>query len=530
MKRITVVLLSLLLVLNMGLMCVMAETNQAFVEKVYQEEKENLHILCAVPHEDTSETDFEVMLGTDILPVLSVSPAGQKGIPKTVYCLVDISGSMKGRMEQVKEILFTISSGLNEQDNLVIGKMGNQITDTDFLSSQEEIDAEIEDLRYTGEDTDLYSGLIHGLRFLQQQSEVHRMSALVVLSDGCDDQGDGSTWKEAYEAVGKADIPVYTAAMILSADDYEQAKELGSFARNSAGGIHYPKSDSSGSKPLAMTGEEIGTEILAALDSTVDICVDLEGISRTGKDTYILSVTYRDEAGKLYEDRKEIGSKDLKLAEASTDIPETSTAPGDESEVIPEPEKKSRLLWLIGGAGILLAVLIAAVAVVRTKRKKAQEEEQRKQEEERLRLEAERLEKERAQKEKQQQILAQQKAQEEALRRAQEEYNAIPRLAVRLAAIGLPDKVHRIELVKGHDMTIGRNEKAKIVLDSQDTKLSGIHFTMMWDGRKVYAWDSMSKNGTSINGVVVNQLGKIAVKPGDSLRVGSYEYRLYWEE
>ena len=85
--------------------------------------------------------------------------------------------------------------------------MGNQITDSAFLTDQDDIEAEIDTLSYTGEDTDLYSGLLHGLKFLQQGEEVHEMKTLVVISDGCDDQGAGATWKEAYEAVGKAGIP-----------------------------------------------------------------------------------------------------------------------------------------------------------------------------------------------------------------------------------------------------------------------------------------------------------------------------------
>ena len=101
------------------------------------------------------------------------------------------------------------------------------------------------------------------------------------------------------------------------------------------------------------------------------------------------------------------------------------------------------------------------------------------QEEEQKRLEQEQLERARQEK-----ALAEQKAYEEALRREKEAY----------------------------------------------ARRSGVHFTMLWDGRGVYVWDSQSKNGTSVNGVVVNHLGKVAVRPGDSLRAGSYEYRLYWED
>ncbi len=542
MKKITALILGLIMVCNVGQMRAFAETNQAFLERAYQEQEGQLEVICAIPGQEGSGENFQAMLGEQSLPVRSVSTAKESGLPKTIYCLVDISGSMKGRMEQVKETLTAISGGLNENDNFVIGKMGNQITDSAFLSGQEEINAQIDSLQYTGEDTDLYSGLIHGLKFLQQESEVKPLRALVVLSDGCDDQGAGSTWKEAYDIVEKADIPVYTVAAILSERDYEQAKELGSFARNSAGGMHFPKSDDNGSKPLVMTGQEMGTEILEMLGDTFVVSLDLTGVQKAEKDAYILSVTFRSGTGTVYEDTKEILAKNIRLAAAETEpeaLPETQ-AP----EPVPEPEptpKKNKLPWIIGGTAVVLAAVIAVILVVNSRRKKALAEQKRleaerlRQEEKRLEAERQeeeqkRLEQERLERARQEKALAEQKAYEEALRREKEAYAALPKLNIRLSAIGITDKSCTLELARGYETTVGRNAKAGFVLDSKDTRLSGAHFTMLWDGRGVYVWDSQSKNGTSVNGVVVNHLGKVAVRPGDSLRAGSYEYRLYWED
>ena len=157
MKKITALILGLIMVCNVGQMCAFAETNQAFVERAYQAQEGQMDVICAIPGQEGNGENFQAMLGEQSLPVLSVSTAEQSGLPKTIYCLVDVSGSMKGRMEQVKETLTAISGGLNENDNLVIGKMGNQITDSAFLSGQEEIKAQIDSLQYTGEDTDLYS-------------------------------------------------------------------------------------------------------------------------------------------------------------------------------------------------------------------------------------------------------------------------------------------------------------------------------------------------------------------------------------
>lgn len=541
MKKMAGRILSFLMVWNLGIGLGMAADNQAFINNVYQENEDQAEIICTIPGETGSSSQVQVLLGDQMLPVHNVTRAGQEKLPKTVYCLVDVSGSMKGRMDQAKEVISAINNGLHEQDSLVIGRMGNQITDSAFLNTREERKAEIDSLTYTGEDTDLYSGIIHGLKFLRQEPGVHSMRVLVVISDGCDDQGDGSTWKEAYEMVSQSHIPVYTAALVLSSADYEQAKELGSFARSSAGGVHLPKSDDSGSKPISMTGEEMGQEILNCLGETFRIQADLTQVRKTEKDTYRLTVIYENQAGRTYEDSFEMQAKDLRLKEKAPE--ETGTTQGNDSlETEPsEEEDKSTLHFpVIAGIAAALALILCAIGVTAAKRK---QEEKKRQEEERLRQEEEKKRQEeqrqKQQEREQQEQARRQQAQEEEKRRQQEmeeqrareeAFRSIPRLSVRLAAIGQQNKTCVAELVKGYEMTAGRNKNAQIILDSQDTKLSGVHFVMFWDGRSVYVWDMQSKNGTSVNGVVINHLGRVAIRPGDSLRAGSYEYRLYWED
>lgn len=545
MKKITAGILGFLMVWNLGTGLGMAADNQAFINNVYQEDEEQAEILCTIPGETGSDGEIQVLLGDQALPVHAVDRAGQEKLPKTVYCLVDVSGSMKGRMDQAKEVLSAINDGLSEQDSLVIGRMGNQITDSAFLNAREDRKAEIDGLAYTGEDTDLYSGIIHGLKFLQQEPGVHSMRALVVVSDGCDDQGDGSTWKEAYEMVSESHIPVYTAALVLSEADYEQAKELGSFARNSAGGIHLPKSDESGSRPVSMTGQEMGQEIISGLGDTFRVQADLTGIRKTEKDTYRLTVIYQSQAGRSYEDSFEIRSRELKLKEEAAKEAGQETAEGTKEEpsteepLDPEPsledDKDGWQLPAIAGAAVLaaaLGILGAAAAKRKQKEKKRLEEERLRQEEERKSLE-EQQERERQEQARRQQAQEEEKRRQQEMeeQRAREEaFRSIPRLPVRLAAIGQQNKACVVELVKGYEMTVGRTGNARIVLDPLDTKLSGVHFVMFWDGKSLYVWDKQSKNGTSLNGVVINHLGRVAVRPGDSLRAGSYEYRLYWED
>lgn len=536
MRKITALMISLVMLLNMSPLAVYADFQQTFLGTVWQEQEGELMFLAGLPGETKEDAQIEVYLGDQNLPVKTVSMTGETDIPKTIYCLVDISGSMKGRMDQVQGALTAINEGLGEEDNLVIGRMGNQITDSELLSGKDIIQQEIDSLVCTSEDTDLYNGMIHGLRYLEQGSGVHPVKALVVLSDGCDEQADGATWNETYEAAASADIPIYTVAVIASEKDYDAAKELGSFARNSAGGMHFPKSDENSSKPLSMTGEEMGQEIVKALAETFVVTLDLSGMTESDKDIYRLSVSWQGAAGKVYKDGKEIEGKNLNLA-VETTAAEIDSAPPETEEADQTKAKGQKQLLLIGGGVAVVLILLAVIFAVRSSKKKKEEqlrlEEAARQKEETQKREAERK-KEEARKQEQirkeqvaKQRMEQQRLQEQ--QRAREEaYNALPRLPIRLTCISPSggQKIITLTLVKGHELTVGRNQKANVVLNENDTKLSGIHFVMLWDGQKIYLWDMQSRNGTSVNGVVVNQLGRVLVQNGDVLRVGSYEYRM----
>ena len=96
MKKIAAILLCLAMIWSLGPMCVAAADNQAFITGVYQKNEGSLELLCAIPGETGKKEDFQITLGNQEISVLSAVATGEEQLPKTVYCLVDISGSMKG--------------------------------------------------------------------------------------------------------------------------------------------------------------------------------------------------------------------------------------------------------------------------------------------------------------------------------------------------------------------------------------------------------------------------------------------------
>ena len=114
-------------------LCAFATEANTFLQR-YDTEPGQL-ILYGSDLGQVGEEQFEVSLSGNELPVLSVGTTAQKDLPITVYCLVDISGSMKsGQMEQAKNTLYALAEALGEGDQMVIATLGNTLSRSDFLS------------------------------------------------------------------------------------------------------------------------------------------------------------------------------------------------------------------------------------------------------------------------------------------------------------------------------------------------------------------------------------------------------------
>lgn len=131
---------------------------------------------------------FTASLGSQELPVVGAVMAGQAKTPKTFYCLVDISGSMNQKqMEQAKAVLEAVCDGMDENDNMVIGSVGDDITVSEFLADKSEIHKAIQSLEvHEDEDTNLYAGIVRGIEALETDTRANRKKSLLLLSDGQD--------------------------------------------------------------------------------------------------------------------------------------------------------------------------------------------------------------------------------------------------------------------------------------------------------------------------------------------------------
>lgn len=526
MKKAGIILsLSLWMVFMLPFTVFAAETN-AFLEGS-EVDQTQIRIICSdiIEGEEEQAEDFTISLGSQPVPVTSLERANETVIATTYYCLVDVSGSMNAdQMAQVQDVLMEICHRMQDGDNMIIGTLGNQTSSSGFLTDKTEIADMISALEAGNEDTNLYAGIVESISQLQSEEGVNTRKCLVILSDGRDDQKTGITKEEADQAIVDSSIPVYTIATLKASPNDEQledAKLLGSFARSSTGGAHYV--------PVVegIDGGQIGTDICDKLSQGITITVDTSEIESFGdKDVLLLRVIYTAENGNEYEDTLDLYAEDIELLEQAQE--EIAEPAPEEEEVAPEPtvedteepeEAAMGWIWIIL---IAIVVIVAIVIIIFLKKKKANTSE--------------------INSEDDGSDVADGEVNENADSEDSEvsddtitddgedlgETQIIPPggYELRLYAIGYKHIRHSIILAPGTEVTIGRNDKADIILDPEDKKLSSVHCRVRWENDKLYVWDANSTNGTFVNGIPIRALGRVAAHEGETIRMGSYEYRI----
>lgn len=506
-----------------------------------------LQVLCTRPDAadgEITEGMFSLTLAGEELSVTSLTSVGSENLPMTVYCLVDVSGSMSAeQMQQAKDVLYAVSGRLGDKDNMVIATLGNQTQPSGFLSEESAVREAIDTLAAGNEDTNLYAGIVESLGILRTDANVNPKRCLLILSDGEDDQKTGITKEEAERSVTDTRIPVYTVATLPqnpNAEKTNYGKLLGSFARMSVGGVYYvPAVD-------GISATDAGKDIVDKLDGGLLLKAEMPE-ALDGRNEMQLRVVYTAPDNSRYEDSITVYAQDFSQTQTEsvtqsateeenvtetvkTTVQETeedteesaeteSTGSDDEEGTVWEKlvENVTEHLWIwIAGASavvVLIGVTIVLLIMKRRKRKRQAVSEDI--------LPVNVNDSTGAV----QNTYAPQPGMQKMLQNAAQ--NMPPKTQVIiLKAVGYEQVEHRIELSEGVEVTIGRNHKADIVLDPEDKKLSSIHCSFKLENGKIVACDKGSTNGTFVNGIPIQQMGRVVVHTGETIRMGSYEYRI----
>lgn len=481
----------------------LAAAGGRFLRGNYTMEDDTLRMLCVELPEGGQLT---ATVGTQEASA-TISTVAQETLPTTVYCLIDVSGSMgAAQMQTAKDAMQAISDQMGEGDNMVITSLGDTVNIGQVLDTPQLRNEAIGALGQGEGYTNLYTGVVDSLNILETSTKYNQNRCLVILSDGKDDHKTGSTEAEAMDAIKSSSIPIYAVATLAQGagrEAREYGKLLRSFASASLGGAGYtPTLDN-------LTGAETGQAIWQSIQASGVLDIDLASVDvPADRDTLAVKVTYRTVDAE-YVDTTTIYTADIPAPEpAEEPTPEPPPAPDPE----PEPDHDELPGWVIPAvvAGAI-ALVIAAVAIwTAGKRKKKSSQEQPQSIGETAPLE-------------------QETQPEEPEPEPADPWTPIaPTLAdcrVRLTALGYPDRVFDIDLTTHQGRTVGRDGRAGAVL-KDDPKLSGIHCELEWDGAALYVQDHGSTNGTFVNGVPIQGKSWMPLEDGSTLRVGAYEYRV----
>lgn len=455
---------------------------------------------------------FSVSLASQEAPVTDISTIEKEGSPVTVYCLVDVSGSMnEEQITQAKETLAAVCGGLKDGDNMVIGSLGNDLSASDFLTDKNEILALIEGICAGNEDTNLYKGIVNSLNALKESIKANRKKCLLILSDGEDDQKSGITQSEARAAIKDASIPVYTVATLKSFQSDEEiasAKLLGSFARISAGGRDYAPAIE------GMDAAAVGERISGSLNNGIVLTLDTSKVEPDNKDTLLLRVVYTSQDQSVREDTKEVFTEDLLFASENIEETLEATEAVDDTENIDEPQEKEFFSWR-ALAGIVLGAfaVIAVLALVLRKRKEA------------VQKSGCNVQEEGEAQEKGGSGGSDSPLEFSPIKEVRPKEEPVMR-EVRFKAIGYEDICIALQMEEGRVLTIGRDGRADLILNPQDGRLSGVHCKVQCHGDTLRIWDMDSTNGTFVNGIPLKKIGTAVLEEGQSVRMESYEYRI----
>ena len=529
----------------------------------YRAEEGKIEVYCsnleAAAGQEIKPELFTASVSGQPVEITDITTVGEQKEGITFYCLVDVSGSMNNeQMAQAKDVLYAVCDGLEGDDNMVVGELGTTLEVSEFLTDKEEIRGRIDALVADEDYTALYDAVIDSISALQSNKSCNPKKCLILISDGDNKTVIGKTRQEALDAVEDSRIPMYTVAALRNSHTRQQieyAENLGAFARQSAGGKDYvPRVD-------GIEASGAGEDILQDTRGGQILIIDAAGV-KAEREEVLLSIGF-DAGEDVYTDTLYLYAADLPAAteepssepeepegseeskegedtppessgpEESEDLEESEEAPSEEEA---EPESLEEfisenliLICAVGAGALLLIIVIVAVIVSSRKKKKKRalaEAEAARAAEEAAQAEAEaeaaRAAQEAAQREA---AMAAESVPEEP--KAQEVPPAGPCYEVKFVAVGYENIVFVLHIPEDKTLTVGRNAKADLVLNSEDRKLSSVHFRARCMQGVMNVWDADSQNGTFVNGVPIKQIGMATVQNNDLLRVGGYEYRIF---
>ncbi|WP_170265802.1 VWA domain-containing protein [Thiohalocapsa marina] len=487
---------------------------------------------------------MQATVGATVTSVSALTPFPNTSEGVAYLFAVDVSRSIVGeRFEQMKTALRDWIQALKPEDQAGLITFGSSVqTQAALTADRDMLKTAVDALAPTDQQTQLHAALMRGLDLSQQRAEglpVRR--ALVLLSDGLNDDPGGVSADEVLARMGEGSVPIYAigfSAVLDRAQREAGLTALGRFARQS-GGLLIDAGSGDPAAALHSARERIRVVYRAELDCSectwdgnryrVQVTLTGDGLTLSdGMDARLFPApaAARPEPPSA-ETVPEAIEAESESAGSATDAPrdESPVAEGTAPDAAEPTEPADSVAnwqrwWLPAtGAGVALLLLLVLILVLRKRRRRASEAAQE------------------APASLEDAVPQTDQTAPETIRQPAPAPEDSPATA-RPTSVGQPPQPTQIvhltgmsKLNRGQDYALalppdavlGRRPDCTLSLP-QDDLVSGRHARLTLEGRRVLVADLGSTNQTFLNGVAVHAPHPLS--DGDVLRIGQSEFRV----
>jgi hypothetical protein len=456
-------------------------------------------------NQEVTASKLKLTIEGEELPIKEIKTVEDAKQGISYLFMIDISGSIKDdKLLDMKEILGSFASRMSDGDNAAIMLVGNDYEVSDFVTGKNNLEAQIDSITMSSQDTNLYAAIVNALSILNTNPSVQTKKCLVILSDGKDDFTTGYTLDEVNIKINEANTPIHTIALLeedASIDLIEAAKVLGSFARLSAGGIDITYGID------GITSDDVSDKINHSMKQSYILTADTSLLDLNESESYLELTLDADENG-IVSDGFSIISSTLQTQTSSSKEEENtaseSTAETVEEEQGDESQTNTQNPGFASAIGIAVGVIISLILFLLLKGKRGKKRSSK------LSIENNSMEEENNEKHQNTTINIR---------------KPVNQIELHFTKIGLVEgQTYTVSFEK--DLIIGRNSEKAQLFFKEDDLLSSQHCKIIYRDNKLFIEDMNSTNGTFVNGVPAFQSHQL--EQDDVILIGSMELRINW--
>lgn len=190
-----------------------------------------------------SKDEISAALESEKLTVENVFEYNAEVNSSCAYILVDLSTSMYGSFELVKNNIISYINGLNDNDKAVLITFGEKKVTVALTGDEtrEEALKTVKELKCNEDGTLFYEALSQAYRLSNGSNDSFDMEYVIAFSDGIDVQKGSSTFDEVIEMYDSHALPLYAACSYNTSK--EAADKFGELARISGGSFSIIETD-----------------------------------------------------------------------------------------------------------------------------------------------------------------------------------------------------------------------------------------------------------------------------------------------